>query len=330
MAVPADDRVLRRDARSLDLRGFVRALISSPRAAGLRRLSRRPAGAALLLFALERNQGARRRGDDRARLRLARQRRSVAGRARGRRSPPPSPWPRCSRFSAPPEWCGCSCRQPSSSPSSSPAGCGRPPGWRSDWSHSSPSCRYRRSRSPARSSAGRAAARSRRAPRSPTSDTRWTRFRSSASGRRRDFRDQPGDAAGRVRSHRRPARGSRRGPCARLAAASAGNAAVPRHRRRRGPASSFGLERRRPQLAVAECQGDGRGLAGPGRRRSSRRRGALRDRTPRRGGADRRQRSPPASCGRTGSRTRTRGSRRARGSRSWSRSGPGSPARGRR
>ena len=42
-----------------------------------------------------------------------------------------------------------------------------------------------------------------------------------------------------------------------------------------------------PQLAVAECQGDGRGLAGPGRRRSSGRRGDLRDRTPRRGGADR-------------------------------------------
>ena len=45
---------------------------------------------------------------------------------------------------------------------------------------------------------------------------------------------------------------------------------------------------RRPELAVAERQGDGRGVAGAGRRWGRRRRGALRDGAPHRGGGDRR------------------------------------------
>ena len=80
-------------------------------------------------------------------------------------------------------------------PSSSHAGCGRPPGWRSDWSHSSPSCRYRRSRSPDRSSAGPAEARSRRAPRWRTSDTALDMLQVFGIWPASDFRDQPGDPA---------------------------------------------------------------------------------------------------------------------------------------
>ena len=71
LAVPADARVLRRDARSLDLRRLC-ALDLLPSAPGVRRLSRSPAGAARFLCALERNQGARHGGDDRPPLRLTR------------------------------------------------------------------------------------------------------------------------------------------------------------------------------------------------------------------------------------------------------------------
>ena len=89
------------------------------------------------------------------------------------------------------------------------------------------------------------------------------------------------------RADRRSAPGGRGEPPVRLAPTSVGDAALPRHRRWRHPAA-LRPRTRRPELAVAECEGDGGGVTGAGRRRGRRRSSALRDGTTHRGGGHRR------------------------------------------
>ena len=108
LALPADDRVLRRDARPRDLHG-VRATRLVARAPCARGDPRRASCAPLLVLALERHQGGRRRLADRARLRLGRGDLSTAGRPSGRRCPVRSPSPPCSRSSARWEGSGSCC-----------------------------------------------------------------------------------------------------------------------------------------------------------------------------------------------------------------------------
>ena len=201
VAVPADDRAPRRHARALPLPLSAR-LVSSEAAPDRRRLPRRPAGAAVRLFALERNQGARRRCPDRARLRCVV---ATIGRWQSLRAtaPLPSPRPRCSRFSAPPEWCGCSSgTRARRHRFLFPRAVGRPPGWRSDWSGliallSIPSISIARSFIKG-ASGGEITSSTEVANLGHPLDTLQVFGIWPAT----DFRDQPAQPGGRVRSHR--------------------------------------------------------------------------------------------------------------------------------
>ena len=124
-----------------------------------------------------------------------------------------------------------------------------------------------------------------RARRSRTSDIRSTASRRSGSGRPRTSA-AAAQLVGDVRPHRRPAaRGRGRGPV-RRAPTSLGDASLRGHRRCRDPAP---LRARpgQPELAVAEREGDGRGVTGAGRGRHRRCSGGVRDRATDRSGGHR-------------------------------------------
>ena len=308
VAVPADDRAPCRHARALHLHavgapGVVEA------AAGGRRLPRRPAGAAVRLLAVERHQGARRRCPDRARLRCRRgDDRTLAelagdrpGRSGGRgavRRPQPR-GRRLARGTHPR-----SRRRPDQPPravvirTSRGGSRGLDRGSVDTVDLDCSLVHQRRERRRNHIEHGS------RQPGTP-------------AGRPPGLRDLAGDRLPQPsaqlvadeRPDRRSAPGGRAESPVRLAPTSVGDASLPRHSRWRHPAA---LRPRpcRPELAVAECEGDGGGVTGAGRRRGRRRSCALRDGATHRSGGHRRSRSPSASCGRTGLRTRMSGWRR--------------------
>ena len=327
VAVPADDRAPRRHARALPLHavgapGVVEA------AAGRRRVPRRPAGAAVRLFAVERHQGARRRCPDRARLRCRRSDDRTLAELAGDRT-------------------GC-CGGRSAVRGPQPR--------RRCLARGTHARRHRLPDSPRAVVIGKSGGRSRGLDRGsvdtvdldcPLVPQRRERRRNhiehggrqprTPAGQPPGLRDLAGDRLPQPsaqlvadeRADRRSAPGGRGEPPVRLAPTSVGDAPLPRHRRWRHPAA-LRSRPRRPELAVAECEGNGRGVTGAGRRRGlpAQQRSSRRDDAPKRRSSA--PRSPSASCGRTGLRTRMSGWRREASWPSCRQSAIASPDRARR